>query len=147
MSSEPPPQTYFTHRRYHPVFHFITFPILFINVIVMIVVAVRHFSLLAVWNIVVAIALMLLAGIVRFYATKNQDRIIRAEETARLWRVLPEDLRPRIGELTTGQMIALRFCTDDDLPDLTRAILAGEVRGRENIKRRIRNWRPDSQRV
>jgi len=146
MSSEPV-QVYDSHRRYHPLFHFITLPILGINVIVQIVVAVRHFSALAVWNVVVAIALAALAAIVRFYATKNQDWIIRAEEIARLYRVLPAEMQPRIGELTTGQLIALRFCADAELPELVRAVLAGEVRGRENIKRRIRTWRPDRQRV
>jgi hypothetical protein len=146
MPSEPK-QSYATHRRYHPIYHFVTLPILTINVIVMIVVAVRSFSLLAVWNVIVAFALFLLSAIVRFYATKTQDRIIRMEETVRLFRVLPPELQPRIAELTTGQLIALRFCGDEELPELTRAILAGEVRGRENIKRRIRNWRPDAQRV
>jgi hypothetical protein len=146
MSSELQ-QQYTTHRRWHTIFHFVTLPIMAINVIVMIVVAVRNFSLLAVWNVVVALALLFLTGLVRFYATKNQDRIIRAEETARLWRVLPDDLRRRIDELKTGQLIALRFCADDELPALMRAVLAGEVRGREDIKRRIQTWRPDNQRV
>jgi uncharacterized protein DUF6526 len=146
MSSEPM-QTYTSHRRYHPIFHFVVLPILSINVLVAIGVAVRSFSILALWNIVVAFALMLLSWIVRFYATKNQDRIIRVEEIVRLSRVLPDDMRPRIAELSTGQLIALRFCGDEELPELTRAILAGELRGRESIKRRIRNWRPDTQRV
>ena len=145
MSSDQ--QSYASHRRVHPVYHFVIAPIFGINVIVAIVVAVRAFSLLALWNVVMSIAMLFLAVIVRFYATKNQDRIIRAEETARLWRVLPAELKPRIAELTTGQLIALRFAGDDELPDLVRAILTGEVRGRENIKRRIRNWRADTQRV
>ena len=146
MSSEPV-QTYQTHTRWHPVFHFFIVPVMTIHVIVMIVMAVRFFSWLAVWNVVVALALFAMALLLRFYATKNQDRIIRIEETVRLWRVLPPDLRPRIAELSTSQLIALRFAADDELPELVRAILAGELRGRSNIKKRIRNWRPDTQRV
>ena len=146
MSSEPR-QDYSTHRRYHPIYHFVTLPILIINFFVMIVVAVRDFSLLAAWNAIVAFALMMLVAIVRFYATKTQDRIIRLEESMRLQRLLPPEMRPRIPELSTGSLIALRFCADEELPEMVRAILAGEVRGRENIKRRIRNWRPDTQRV
>ena len=146
MSSEPI-QTYESHTRWHPPIHFVVLPILAINVIVAIVMAVRYFSLLAVWNAIVAMAIAILAYFVRVYATKNQDRIIRAEETVRLWRVLPPDLRPRIADLTTGQMIAIRFSGDDELPELIRAILAGEVRGRAEIKKRIRNWRADTQRV
>ena len=140
-------QTYETHRRFHPLFHFMILPVVAINVIVTIVVAVRWFSLLAVWNVIVALAFFALAVVVRVYATENQDRIIRVEETLRLGRVLPPDLRPRIADLTTGQLIALRFCGDDELPDLVRSVLAGEVRGRENIKKRIRKWRGDTQRV
>lgn len=145
MSSKP--QSFENHRRVHPVYHLFVAPLFGINVIVQIVVAVRAFSPLAAWNVVMSVAMLFLALIVRFYATKNQDRIIRTEETVRLWRVLPAELRPRIAELSTGQLIALRFAGDDELPELVRAILTGEVRGRQNIKRRIRNWRPDTQRV
>lgn len=140
-------QNYDTHRRYHPLVHFVILPILAINVIVAIVLAFRIFSLFAVWNVIVALALLGLGLVVRFYATKNQDRVIRLEEIVRMSRILPEDLRRRVPELTTGQLVALRFCCDEELPDLTRAVLAGEVRGREAIKRRIRTWRPDTQRV
>src|SRR4051812_9737198 len=94
-------QSYQTHRRFHPVYHFIIAPIFGINLIVAIVIAVRYFSWIAVWNAVMALAMLFLALIVRFYATKNQDRIIRTEEIVRLYRVLPADLRPRITELTT----------------------------------------------
>ena len=146
MSSDPI-QTYQTHTRWHPVFHFFIAPVMAIHVIVMIVVAVRWFSWLAVWNVVVALALLALALIVRFYATKNQDRIIRVEETVRLWRILPPEMRPRIADLTTSQLVAIRFAHDDEIPELVRAVLAGEVRGRKSIKQRIRNWRADTQRV
>ena len=146
MSSNPI-QTYQNHTRWHPVFHFFIVPVMTIHVVVMMVVAVRWFSWLAVWNVVVALALLALALIVRFYATKNQDRIIRVEETVRLWRILPPEVRPRIGELTTGQLVAIRFASDEEVPELIRAVLAGEVRGRQSIKKRIRNWRSDTQRV
>jgi hypothetical protein len=146
MSSNPI-QTLENHARWHPVFHFFILPVTSINAIVMIVVAVRWFSWLAVWNAVMALALAALAVIVRFYATKNQDRIIRVEETVRLWRVLPPEMRPRIADLSTGQLIAIRFASDEEVPELIRSVLAGEVRGRQSIKKRIRNWRADTQRV
>jgi hypothetical protein len=52
-----------------------------------------------------------------------------------------------LGELTTGQLVGLRFCVDEELLELTRAVLGGELRGREDIKKRIKNWRPDTLRV
>ena len=85
-------QTYATHRQFIPLYHFVALPILIINAIVQIVVAVRGFSWMAVWSVIVAIALAGLAWEVRGMATRAQDRIIRLEETLRLQRVLPADL-------------------------------------------------------
>ena len=47
------------------------------------------------------------------------------------------------GEHTTGQMIALRFCPDDELPDLSRIVITDKIRDRNEIKKRIKNWRAD----
>jgi Family of unknown function (DUF6526) len=140
-------QTYTSHRRFIPLYHFVALPILIINAIVQIVVAVRWFSWMAVWSVIVAIALAALAWEVRGMATRAQDRIIRLEETLRLQRVLPADLRSRVGELTTSQLIGLRFSDDTEVPELFRAVLSGELKGREDIKRRITKWRPDTLRV
>ncbi len=143
----PDTQNYATHRRFVPQFHFFAVPVLAINVIVQIVAAVRDLTPWHVWNVVIALALLALAIATRTMATTAQDRIIRLEERLRLERCLTADLRGRIGELTTSQLIGLRFCGDEELPALTRAVLNGEVRGREEIKRRIRTWRPDMLRV
>ena len=140
-------QTYTSHRRFIPLYHFVALPILIINAIAQIVFAVRFFSVHTVWNAIVAIALAALAWEVRGMATRAQDRIIRLEETLRLQRVLPPDLGSRVGELTTSQLIGLRFCDDAEVPELCRAVLNEELKGREDIKRRIKNWRPDTLRV
>ena len=140
-------QTYETHRQYVPLFHFFAIPVLAINVLVQIYIAVRHFSGWSVWNVVVALALAAFVFTARGMVTRAQDRIIRLEETLRLQRVLPPDLRGRIGELTTGQLVGLRFSTDAELPELARAVFSGDYRGREDIKKRIKTWRPDTLRV
>jgi hypothetical protein len=135
---------YSGHRRYRPLFHFIAIPILGINLIVRIVMAVRHPEVMLFWwEIVVASGLVCLAFAARLMALAVQDRLIRLEETLRLERLLPADLRGRVGELSTGQLIAIRFCHDDDVPELTRAVLTEPIHKREAIKKRIRNWRPD----
>jgi hypothetical protein len=142
-------QSYANHRQYVPIFHFITLPILLINVIIRIVYAVRHMGARLVWwEIVVAIALLLLALATRAMVVAVQDRVIRLEETLRLQRCLPDDLRGRIGELSAGQLIALRFCGDEkELTDLTRSVLNGEVTRRDEIKKRIKTWRSDNARA
>jgi hypothetical protein len=141
------PQTYATHRRWVPYFHFFALPVLALNVLVQVWFLYRDFSPWRIWNLLVGAALVALAVGIRNMATVAQDRIIRLEETLRLQRCLPADMRGRIGELTTGQFVGLRFCSDEELPDLMRAVYAGELKGREDIKRRIKTWRPDTLRV
>jgi hypothetical protein len=76
-----------------------------------------------------------------------QDRVIRLEERLRLEKVLPADLQPRISELTTKQLVALRFASDEELPELVRRVLGGELTERNDIKRAVRSWRADHQRI
>ena len=140
-------QTYATHRRYHPIFHFIGVPILSINILVKLLQAVRFPSLAAAWEVIVAIALVIAIVLARSYALTVQNRVIRNEERARLERCLPDDLRARVDELKTSQLIALRFCSDEELPEIMREVLSGELSDRNEIKRRIKNWRADWLRV
>lgn len=140
-------QSYATHRRYDVFFHFIGLPILTTNVVVKIVQASRFPSLATIWEILVAVALLIAIVLTRVYAVKVQNRVIRMEERARLERLLPEDLRAHIPELRTKQLIALRFSPDEELPQMVRSIVAGELTGADEIKRGIRNWRADWLRV
>jgi len=142
-------QSYKTHRRFYPLFHFFAIPILVINLIIRIVYAWMHRGARLVWwEIVVALALLALAFAARVMALTVQDRLIRLEETTRLQRCLPDELRGRIGELSKGDFIALRFCGDDaEVAGLTRSILDGKVKGREEIKKQIKTWRPDTMRA
>ena len=61
----------------------------------------------------------------------------------RLQQCLPADLRTRIYELTPGQLIALRFASDAELPDLVREVLAGKLTSSKEIKLRVKNWQGD----
>jgi hypothetical protein len=140
-------QSFASHTRWHPIFHFVAVPILAIHVIVKIVQAVRIPSLASAWDVIVSIVLLISLVLARAYALKVQNRVIRLEERLRLQRCLPEELRGRIDELRTKQLIALRFCPDEELPEITREVLSGDLRGSNAIKRRIRNWRADWLRV
>jgi hypothetical protein len=140
-------QSYATHRRFVPSYHFFIVPVLVINAVIAIKQAVVIRSAPAIWLAVVGIALAWLALVARTNALRVQDRLIRLEEQLRLQRVLPAELQPRINELRPSQLVALRFCTDAELPELTNAILAGDVVKTDDIKKRIRTWRPDYLRV
>ncbi len=141
------PQVLETHRRWIPAFHFFTLPILLINLIVVVVNFVRDPRVVNGWAILVALALLIGITLSRTMPLRAQDRIIRLEERVRLERVLPADLRGRIGDLTADQLIGLRFAPDDEVTDLTRRALGGELKTRADIKRAIRSWRPDHLRV
>jgi Na+/melibiose symporter-like transporter len=140
------PQTYANHTRWDPPFHFFVGPALIITVIGMIVAAVRHPNVHSAWMVVVAVALLILAFKTRLYALKVQERVIRLEERLRLSTLLAEPLRSRIGELTESQLIALRFASDAETPALVEATLANNW-SRSEIKKQIKNWRPDEFRV
>jgi hypothetical protein len=140
-------QTYASHRRYIPEFHFFVLPVLIANVIATIVALVRHPAFVRAWAVVVAIALALGIWTARAMALRAQNRIIRLEERIRLDRLLPADLRVRAAELSTSQLIALRFAPDDEVPELVRRALDGELARQGDIKRAIRNWRADHLRV
>ena len=143
----PEPLSYKTHRAYDPLYHFFVIPVLGINVLLDAYIVIRRPALLNIWTLIVAIALVGLTWRVRYFPLRIQDRLIRLEETLRLQSVLPEDLRGRIGEISTRELIALRFCSDEELPEHVRAIYAGDYRGGENVKSRIKSWRPDPHRI
>ena len=92
-------------------------------------------------------ALLVLAFLARIFALGVQDRVIRLEERLRFERLLPDDLKPRIGEFTIDQLVSLRFASDAELPALARTVLDGKVNSRKAIKKMVQNWRADYQRV
>jgi hypothetical protein len=142
-----PIQSYQRHARWVPAFHFFVLPVLLINVFVSATRFVRDPSGMAGWGVLVAVALFLGVFLLRGMPLRAQDRVIRLEERARLGGLLPNDLRARVDELTPAQFIALRFAPDDEVPDLTRRALDGELKTQADIKRAIKNWRPDTLRV
>jgi len=140
-------QTYKSHTRLLPAFHFFVIPVLLGNVLV----AIRHVWRLPTlgmgWQLVVALALLTLAFLSRTQALTVQDRLIRLEMRLRLRDVLPPELQPKIPALTHRQLIALRFASDDELPVLVREIGDGRLQTSKDIKMRVKNWQADWLRV
>jgi hypothetical protein len=140
------PQTLANHAKFDPAFHFFLIPILVANVIV-VAIQLYHFpGMLGTWLLLVSLALLVMGGRMRAYATQLQDRIIRVEEQLRLTAILPEALRMRIGELTDAQLVGLRFASDAETPALVQRAL-DEKLSRSDIKKAVQEWRPDYSRV
>ena len=140
-------QTYTSHTRFDPPFHFFIIPVAVITVLLLIWNLYQvGMTFAGVWTVVVAIAALVAFFKIRLYALKDQDRIIRLEERLRLSTILPEPLRSRIGELSESQLIALRFACDGELPSLVEKTLSSKLPAAE-IKKTIVTWRPDYHRI
>jgi hypothetical protein len=140
------PQSYANHGRIDPPFHFFLVPVTLITTISIIVRAVRTPSLWSVWLVIVALAGTVAVFKIRLYALRVQDRLIRLEERLRMMTLLPEPLRLRLGELSDGQHVALRFASDSELPALVQRAL-DERLSRKDIKRSVTQWRADYSRI
>jgi len=145
-------QNYSNHSRVVPGYHFVTFGILVINLLWSLyrlfwpaMAEMPVFDRLL--GVLVAGALVGVAFYARIFALAVQDRVIRNEMRARLATVLPPDLRARIGELRRGQLVALRFAGDEELPELTRQVLEGKLASQKDIKKAIRSWQADDLRA
>ena len=134
------------HAKFDPLFHFVLMPIVLINVVMTGITAFRTPTLSNHWSIVLAAAALLAVFKIRLYSLKVQTRVIRLEERLRLSQLLPESTRSRIGELSEGQLVALRFAPDAEVPALVEKTLAGGLKNPE-IKKAIGVWRPDMFRV
>jgi hypothetical protein len=137
------PQNFANHRKIVPLYHVATFGILAINLIWRLVQLVRWTSWQALLDLLVAFALLGLFFYTRIFALTVQDRVIRLEMRLRLMGILPGDLKGRIDELSRDQFVALRFASDAEMADLMREVLTNNIRNRDEIKRRIKNWTPD----
>lgn len=139
-------QLYANHVRWDPLFHFFVVPVALLSIIGAAIHAYRFPSPHSIWLIVAAIAAAIAVLKLRLYALRVQDRVIRLEERLRLAILLPEPLRGRVGELSVGQLVGLRFASDAELPALVQRALAEKL-DRKQIKQAVVSWRADDLRV
>ncbi len=140
-------QTYANHIRWYPLVHFVITPLLIINLIWAIVCVVREFDWYRVQYLLVSITLVLMSLASRLQALKAQDRVIRLEERLRYSSLLRPELAAKAYELRTGQIIALRFASDEELAHLVERTINGEFATTKEIKLAIKDWRGDYLRV
>jgi hypothetical protein len=136
-------QTFENHAKFVPGFHLVTLVILVTNFGWHLQRMVRAFSADSVIALFTSAGLLLLWYYTRIFPLAVQDRVIRLEMQVRLQQVLPAELRSRISEFTVGQLIALRFASDAELPALARKVLDEKLTDRKAIKKLIQNWQPD----
>lgn len=140
-------QNFQNHTRWYPLVHFVITPILLVNLIWAAVCVVMEFDWFRVQYLVMSVAVIMVSIAARLQALKAQDRVIRLEERLRYREVLAPELAKRANDLRVGQVIALRFAPDEELPELVERTLNGEFASNKEIKLAIKNWKGDYLRV
>lgn len=139
-------QNFSNHARMHPLFHYITAPIVLLGLIGSLVnlaksdASSRYSAALLV---IVFLALLFIGAMLRTYALKAQDRAIRAEEGLRHFILTG---KPLDGRLRTAQIVALRFASDVEFPALAKKAAEENLSGKQ-IKQAIQQWRADYYRI
>ena len=137
-------QNFANHVRFVPPYHFFVLPVMAINFGYSFYrIGKLGFSFDTVMYALVSAALVIGFLYARLFTLTVQDRVIRLEERLRCERILPADLKTRIGEFTMDQTIALRFASDAELPVLARKVLDEKLTERKPIKQLIKNWKAD----
>lgn len=137
------PQSFESHSRYVPLFHFGLFAVCIACFVMAIINVVNGINLLSVLLLLMSIALCLSFAFIRAFPLAVQDRAIRAEENLRHFALTGKLLDP---SLTMSQIIALRFAGDNELVDLASKAAKNSMSNKE-IKQSIKNWRADHHRA
>lgn len=142
-------QNYKNHRKFYPPHHFIYLPILIILEI---------FGIYKIWDnpenqltwilfSIVIFLLFYLAFMTRqHYALGLQNRMVMLEFKQRYFEIFGQRSDEVANQLKFSQIAALRFAYDDEFKELLGKALKENISGDE-IKRSIKNWRADHQRI
>ena len=137
-------QNFANHVKWVPAFHFFVVPVLLLNFGWSVSRLIHNwFTWDSLINMLTALAVLLLAFLARLFALRVQDRVVRMEERQRMGILLPEDMKLRIAEFTPGQLVALRFAGDAELPALARKVLNDKLTDTKAIKQMVQSWRAD----
>ena len=139
----PESQTLKNHRRLVPTYHIGVLSALLVYIMFTAYRFAMTPGLDTAINLIVSLALMVLAISLRSQILRVQDRLIRLEMRLRMQQLLPQDLRNQIDRLDVKQLVALRFASDAELAELTRQVLSGALTSQNDIKARIRDWQGD----
>ncbi len=134
------------HSRFVPMYHYVAGTLIILGFggsIVNLLHADAHTHYSAALLVVVFFVLIFLFWYARAFALKAQDRAIRAEENFRYFILTG---KPFDSKLRLGQIIALRFASDAELPALAKKAVEANLSSKQ-IKEAIQNWRADYHRV
>jgi hypothetical protein len=139
-------QNYKNHRQFLFTYHILTL----LSILALLIGSIRNViyssreNLYSAW-LIVLISFILLSLYIhsRVFALKAQDRAIRAEQGLRYFQLTGKRLDTR---LSLGQVIALRFASDEEMPALADRALEHGL-SNDAIKKEIKIWKADWHRV
>ena len=141
-------QNYKNHLRLNPAHHFVLLPIVLTLFIWSIVYLFQSQNPLVnkVIFLLFSFGFLILAMITRVYALKNQDRIIRLEMRQRYFELTGKSFNEKEKLLRLGQIIALRFASNEELlPLIEKSII--ENLTKKEIKLAVKDWQADTHRI
>lgn len=136
-------QNFENHAKFVPAYHIVAFGIFVINFFWRIYQLIHAPSGESAMGLLLSIGFLLIFFFARIFALTVQDRVIRLEMRLRMQQVLPGDMRAHTNEFSVGQLVALRFASDEELPELCRKVLDGKIEDRKLIKKMVKDWQPD----
>lgn len=142
-------QNYENHVRYYPPHHFVFYPVALILLGFSVYYGFQSEEQPRIWAFMTALLVLIiwLALMLRqHYALTNQNRIVRLELRFRYYMLTHQRLELLENRLSFGQLAALRFASDDELPALVQRTLTENLNPDE-IKKSITHWYPDHMRV
>ncbi len=134
------------HSRYIPLYHIVTTIIIAFILGWGIVLFMDHHKgthFLGAAMIMISFVLLMIWWYARYFALKAHDKAIRAEENFRHYILTG---KPLDKELRMGQIVALRFASDEEMPALAKRAVAEKMSSKQ-IKQAIQNWKADYNRV
>jgi len=134
-------QTYASHA-HHPVPTYVAGLFALVAIVSLVGAWLFGWGTLLAGAVSLSVAVAILVSISRTYITRLQDRIILLEMKVRCAEVLAAGQDERLNQLSTKQIVALRFASDEELGELLDRAIREQLPPSE-IKRAIRNWRPD----
>ena len=140
-------QCFQNHRKWVPAYHYVLFPL---DLAILIGAVINFFKSTggpglysASLILAMAVVLIIVTLFARVFALRAQDRTIRLEENFRKYLRDGSLLDSR---LTVRQIVGLRFASDEEFDDLA-ARAVSENLSEDDIKKAIKNWRADTDRV
>lgn len=142
-------QNYSNYKKYYIPHHFVLLPALVISIFIGVrnsYLSKEHSLSWLLFTIVTFFILYLAIMVRQHYALGNQNRIVRLEFKLRYFELFGKRSGPVEKQLTFDQISALRFANDEEFVDLLSRTLQEDLKG-DQIKKSIRDWQADNERV